>query len=162
MTDQSNPYTAPEALLVPDGLEISTESPAPIYSPLQVRLASFIGGPYAAVYTIYQNFKQLGDARGMQLTLYIGIAFNVILFVLLPVIPEKFPKQLIPLIYSWAAGWVASSKQLTKDQINESPKYHRRSGWNVTAVILISIIAFCLITFPLLFLLNNFGVIHIA
>ena len=156
MDDISNPYAPPEALLAEPGAEVASER-RPIYTPFQVRLASFLGGPLAAVFTLHQNFKALQDAQGQRLTLWLGIAFNLALVALLPFLPERFPRQLIPLLYSLAAGGIASTRQLSKAQLEASEQYQRRSGGNVTAVILVSLLAFCLVVFPLFLLLDRWG-----
>ncbi|WP_243288704.1 hypothetical protein [Geothrix terrae] len=160
MDDISNPYAPPEALLAEPGAEVASER-RPIYTPFQVRLASFLGGPFAAVFTLHQNFKALQDTRGQRLTLGLGIAFNVALLALLPFLPERFPRQVIPLLYSIAAGGVASAKQLSKAQLEASEQYQRRSGWNVTGVVLVSFLAFCLVVFPPYLLLNHWGVLRL-
>ena len=162
MNDLSNPYAPPEALLADPGAEAGTGRRQPIYTPFQVRLASFLGGPLAAVFTLHQNFKALQDAQGQRLTLWLGIAFNLALVALLPFLPERFPRQLIPLLYSFAAGGIASTKQLSKAQLNASDQYQRRSGWNVTAVVFASLIAFSLVVFPLYLLLDHWGIIRLA
>ena len=162
MTELTNPYTPPLSNFSGQIDEQALEVPQPIYTPFQVRLASFLGGPLASVYSLYQNFKQLHDAQGMRLTLVLGLGFCALLFGILPFLPERMPNQILPLAYSFAAGWIASSKQLNKDQIKQSTQYQRRSGWNVTAVTLISLVVSCLIIFPYLFLLSAIGIIRLA
>ena len=156
MDEVSNPYAPPEALLADPGPAVASGR-RPIYTPFQVRLASFFGGPFAAVFTLHQNFKALQDARGQQLALGLGIGFNMALLALLPFLPERFPRQVIPLLYSLAAGGIASSRQLSKERLDASDQYQRRSGWNVTAVVLVSLTAFCLVAFPLYLLLDHWG-----
>lgn len=162
MDDASNPYAPPEALLAEPGAEAASGPRRLVYTPFQVRLAAFLGGPFAAVVTLYQNFKALQDARGQRLALWLGIAFNGVLLALLPILPERFPRQLIPLLYALAAGGIASSWQLTKAQLDASDQYQRRSGWSVAAVTLLSFLAFCLVVFPLYFLLDRWGILHLS
>jgi hypothetical protein len=141
---------------------IPSVPPAALYTPLQVRLASFIGGPFAAIYTLHSNFKRIGLAREGRLTLYWGGAFVLVLLAALPFLPDKFPNLVIPLAYSFAAGGIAASRQPSKETILASPEYVRCSGWNVTLVCVVSLIAFCAIMFPLLFALDYLGVIDLA
>ncbi len=132
-----------------------------LYTPFQVRLAAFLGGPFAAVYTLHSNFKVLGKDREKRLTLYWGIGFIIALCALLPFLPDKFPNIVIPLAYSIAAGGIAASKQLSKEAILASQIYIRHSGWKITIVCVVSIAAFCAIIFPLLFALDHFGLLHL-
>jgi len=133
-----------------------------IYTPFQVRLASFLGGPIAAVYTLHQNYSRFENPVRAKQTLWFGIGFCLLLTAALPFLPDKFPQQILPLIYSLAAGAIANSYQLTKDSIKTSDKYARHSGWNVTVVTIISFICFCAVAFPFILLLDHFGVIQLA
>ena len=137
-------------------------SSAALYTPFQVRLASFIGGPFAAVYTLHYNFRHLGRERETRLTLYWGVGFILGLLALIPFLPDKFPNTVIPIAYTIAAGNLAASKQLSKKAILASSSYVRCSGWNVAAVCVISLIGFCAIMFPLLFALDGLGIINLA
>lgn len=130
-----------------------------LYTPFQVGTAAFFGGPFGAIYTLYSNFKIMGKGREQRLTLYGGIGFVAALCATIPFLPEKFPNMVIPLAYAYAAGGIASSKQLSKEAILASQQFVRHSGWNVTVVSLVSFLAFCLIFFPLLFALMYFGVL---
>jgi hypothetical protein len=133
-----------------------------IYTPFQVRVASFIGGPIAPVYTLYANFKQLNDERRARLTLLLGIAFNALLLAVLPFLPERFPRQIVPLAYAIAAGEFAKSMQLTKDQVEMSTQYRRHTGWRVAGVSVVSFIAFVIVALPLLVALHAVGVIDLG
>lgn len=140
---------------------LAPESRVPLYTPAQVRIASFLGGPFAAVFTLHQNFKQLGDSIAMRRTVWYGSAFCVGLVALLAILPERFPNQLLPLAYSLGAGEIAKAKQLTKDRIAQSSQYRRHSGWRVAGVSVTSLLALALIVLPLFLLLDFFGIIHL-
>jgi hypothetical protein len=158
------PVTSPPCRANKPSSEMANPSPmsppairSPLYTPFQVRLASFLGGPFAAVYTLRHNFKSLQNDRGARLTLYWGSGFVVVLFAVIPLLPSKFPNSVIPLAYSLAAGGIASSKQLSKEAILGSNQYVRCGGWNVALVSLVAFVAFCAILVPFLFGLDYFG-----
>ena len=138
------------------------ESRLAIYTPFQVRLASFIGGPFAAVYTLHHNFKRLGKLRETRLTRYWGGGFIIALFAVIPFLPDKFPNTVIPLGYTLAAGSIAASRQLSKEAILGSGKYARCSGWNVAVVCLVALVGFCAIFGPFLFALDYLGVVDLG
>ncbi|MFT3870399.1 MAG: hypothetical protein QM715_18275 [Nibricoccus sp.] len=136
-------------------------SPSALYTPFQVGLASFIGGPFAAVYTLYCNFKRLGKVRETQFTLYLGGAFLIAILAVLPFLPDKFPNMVIPVAYTFAAVSIASSKQLSKEQILASENYVRRSGGNVAVVCVVSFLGFFAIMLSVLFALDHWGIVSL-
>jgi hypothetical protein len=140
---------------------LAPERRLPLYTPAQVRIAGFLGGPFAAIYTLHQNFKQLGDSVAMKRTFWYGTAFCLGLLALLTVLPERFPNQVLPLAYSLGAGEIAKSRQLTKERIAKSSQYRRHSGWRVAGVSAIALVAFFLIALPLFLLLDYLGIIHL-
>lgn len=152
------PFESPPPPLPP---QTALEERLPLYSPLQVRIASFLGGPFAAVYTLYQNFKQLGDSPGMKRTIQSGIAFCVGLLAILPLLPKRFPNQLIPLAYTVVAGEIAKAKHLSRDQIAKSDLYRTHTAWKVAKVCVVCFLAFFSIVVPFMLVLDATGLIHI-
>ena len=85
-----------------------------LYSPKQVGISSFVGGPFAAVFVLWKNFHALGNRSGATHTLMIGSLFTVVMFLVLPFLPEKFPSYAIPLAYSLGARFFAEKYQMSK------------------------------------------------
>ena len=134
---------------------VPAQQRVPLYTPLQVRLASFLGGPFAAVYALHYNFVCLKKDRERKLTLIWGATFIVALLATIHFLPEKFPNSFIPLAYTIAAGEIAAKKQLTKEAIVNSENFVRVSGWRVALVSVIAFIAFLAVIFPLLLTVMN-------
>jgi hypothetical protein len=132
-----------------------------LYTPLQVRLGSFLGGPIAAAYFLRENFCVLARVPEARSTVVWGAAFVTGLMVLLPFLPERFPNYLIPLLYSYAAGSVAEKWQLQKQAIVSSGIYGVQSNWRVLGLALLFMIAFIVILFAELFCLSALGLIHL-
>lgn len=152
MTDENNPYRPPAST------HTDTGSIRRVYTPLQVRIASFFGGPFAAIFTLYYNFRQLDRPDRMKLTLVLGVVFTLLLMALSLVdLPTVF-YTVIALTYAVAAGSIASSTQLSADQIDSSDLYRPQSVWNVIFVCIISIVAFLITTVPFLLLLDYLGI----
>ncbi|WP_461481680.1 hypothetical protein [Porticoccus sp.] len=102
-----------------------------LYTPLQIGLGSFVGGPIAMVYLLWQNFKTLGNQNGTQYTLAGGILFNVGLLLLLPQLPSNFPSIVIPFVYSLTALSIAATWQMRRDAIQHSVHYRFQPNWRV-------------------------------
>ena len=113
-----------------------------LYTPTQVRIGAFSGGPIAAIYFLRQNFLALHKPAEAHKTVVWGAAFVVGLMILLLFLPDKFPRYVIPLAYSFGAGAVVNRWQLKKHAIQESGKYQIQSNWLVAGGSLILLVAF--------------------
>jgi hypothetical protein len=152
-----NPY-APPSSAVRDSEPTGAISPnAKLYTPAQVRVGSFIGGPIAAAYLLWENFRVLDREPEARAALAWGAAFVVFLMALLPFLPTRFPNSLIPLLYSIAAGSVADKWQLKKQAIADSGRYQIQSNWRVFRMALLFMIAFILLMSLEIFCLAALG-----
>lgn len=69
-----------------------------------VWITSFFGGPLAAGYLIYENYRNLNNQKNAKISLFLGIITTLLLFVGIFSIPDniidKIPNQIIPFIYT--------------------------------------------------------------
>lgn len=74
------------------------------YSKWDVFGGSFLGGPLAGTYFLYENFKRLNQTKAAKYSLVIGIVGTILLFGILillsPELSSFIPKHLIPVIYA--------------------------------------------------------------
>jgi hypothetical protein len=132
-----------------------------LYSPMQVAVGSFIGGPFAAVYVLWQNFRALGEEPEAKWTLIWGVVFVAAVFAILPMLPEKFPNYVLPVIYSLGARLVAERFHLTKQAIKQSDRYGFQSNWNVVGIGVVFLLAFIVLAVGFVLGLDEFGVIRL-
>lgn len=125
-------------------------------------MASFFGGPFAAIQVLRENFAALEQPRRSRSALHWGIAFVVLLFAILPFLPEKFPNTLIPLVYSLTVGELVKIYQLSKEKINQSDAYAFQSNWQVVRVSVVSFLLFLVLMVAWIVMLGYFGVIDLA
>ncbi len=128
-----------------------------IYSPTQVAVGSFGGGPIATVYALWTNFRSLDNRSGAKQTIVWGSVFVVGLFLILPFLPDKFPNYAIPVAYSMTARLIAEKFQMTKTAILQSERYEFQSNWNVLGISIGFLIAFLIIAVAWLFALSSLG-----
>lgn len=115
----------------------------PLYTPRQVYTGSMLGGPFAAVYFVWKNFKTLADERRSRRTLVLGGTLSALFLLVLPLLPEKTPNMVIPIAYSGFAFYMVKTFQQTKEQIARSEAFTFQSNWRVVGVSLLSV-ALCL------------------
>lgn len=130
-----------------------------LYSPFQIALGSFFGGPIALVYFLWENFKTLGKLEAAKQTIIWGIVFNLFLLASLQLLPNTFPEIVIPFVYSLFAMQLVSSKQMSRDAIQESINYRFQSNWRVFIYGLVLFITWLAIAFPLIKMFTAIGVI---
>ena len=110
--------------------DIVIKKPA-VYSPLQIGLGSFLGGPIAMVYFLWDNFHTLEKATAARNTLAFGFLFIVVLLVFTPMLPGELPGIAIQFVYSLVALQMAVTWQLRKDAITHSIRFSFQSNWRV-------------------------------
>ena len=113
-----------------------------LYSPTQIGVSAFFGGPIAIVYLLKQNFKTLGDINNEKATIFFGAIFVAILMCLIPFLPDNFPNKIIPTTYTIITVGITSKYQMKKADIAESDDYDFQSSWKVLIISILSILAF--------------------
>ena len=81
--EAENPYAAPKAAVI----DKSGEGLVELYSPNQVALGGFLGGPIGVVHFLNANFRALEDEESESKTLMYGALFVVALIVGWPCSP---------------------------------------------------------------------------
>jgi hypothetical protein len=104
-----------------------------LYSPNQVYVGAFFGGPLAMIFMLKKNFDAMKNEAASRRAVFIGVLFIALLFALLPFLPGKIPSYLLPIVYS-AAGRGIAEHQMSKQAIRDSEQFGFRTGWNVAGV----------------------------
>lgn len=140
--------------------DVIETTPAKLYSPAQIAIGTYFGGPLAATYFLKTNFDNLDKMSYAKTTLSVGIVIGCLLIVLSPFIPEKFPSTVIPLVYLFPVIFVVKRFQLSKPEIKESSKYSFQSNWKTLAMTLIWLAVYFIITALVLYSLEVAGIIN--
>src|SRR5262249_22208391 len=85
-----------------------------LYSPIQVGVAGFCGGPLATVHTLWANFRALDNPSGARHTLIWGSMIVLAVIGVLPFLPDKFPNLAIPLATLFVGQLIVRKSQMTK------------------------------------------------
>lgn len=119
-----------------------------IYKERAIWVGTFLGGPLVAGYLIAENFKAFNEIEKAKKTWLFAIISTILIFGGIFLIPEtiKIPNQIIPIIYTAIAYYLAKHFQEKKmiEHIENGGEYY--SWWRIIAIgvigIFISIIAF--------------------
>ena len=130
-----------------------------VFSPKQIFIGSYLGGPVAALYYLKSNFKALESQKAENYVLYLGSIFIVILTVSLLYIPENFPGMAIPLSYSGIALLISERLQINKEKEITSERYRFSSNFLVTKVAVISLVGYFVVAFGVLYAIESYRII---
>ena len=111
-----------------------------LYSPRQMEVATFLGGPMCAVYMLNVNFKRLEKPVYARNVLFIGLII-VLLWHLVP-LTDKIPQVVYRIIPILIVSGICLKYHIAKQDILEAPLYIFRSNWKV---LLVSIIGWILL-----------------
>jgi hypothetical protein len=122
-----------------------------IYSKNQIDIATFIGGPFIAIYLIANNFKTFGEKTLYKKTIIWGLVLTLLFFGIIFTIPDNIPSVSIAIIPIIIAHTIVNKYQ--NNQIEELLKkgFPKASSWKVFAKSILSFI----ITVFVLILLNQ-------
>lgn len=137
-------------------------SRTPVYSPNQCSFGAFLGGPLASIWCIRRNFQVLGEAEAVRKTSLYGALVMAALFILMPMLPDRFPNFVIPLVTIIMTRGFVQAYQSSKQAIAESELLAFRSNWSVLGVGL-SCLAITVVAFMgYMIALDDLGIIHLA
>jgi len=133
-----------------------------VYSPTQAALGSFIGGPIASVYFVFQNYQAINKREFASKALTFGGAIVVFLVALLPFLPDDFPNMVIPLATVVLTRVMVEKYQFDRKTIVEDESLNFHSGWRVFFVGVISFCLFIVSAMSFLILMDLLGFGQVA
>jgi len=118
-----------------------------IYSPRQIQVATFLGGPLAAAYFLKRSFESIGKTALANKCFLICLIGGVIILGILPFLPEETPNTLIPIAYLIPVIALLKKDYLTKQEITESEVYKFESNWKVFGISLGATLVYAILAF---------------
>ncbi len=113
-----------------------------IYSPRQIQVATFLGGPFAAAYFLKTSFESINKQALASKSFILSLIGSVIIIGILPFLPEKMPNNVIPLLYLIPVVVLLKKHYFTKEEILESEDYQIESSWKVFGISLVSVVLY--------------------
>lgn len=133
-----------------------------VYSPIQIGVGTYLGGPFAAIYFLKGNFDTLGKKELSKKTLQIGLAVSLLIIAITPFVPEGTPNILIPMLYLIPVIMVVKNHQMTKEEIINSDDYEFQSSWKVFGMSIVWLLLFFAITILFILVLESAGVVSLV
>ena len=132
-----------------------------VYTPIQIVLGIFLGGPFAAIYFLKSNFDILGKEDFSKRTLQIGLVFSLVILVALPFLPDATPNSVISVLYLIPVILTVQKYQLTKEEIANSEEYSFQSSWKVFGMSVVWVLAFVIVSILVTFALETAGIVSL-
>jgi hypothetical protein len=140
--------------------DVTAREVKPMYSPDQIGISTFLGGPLAGAHLMWANFNSLGKPELARLTTIVSVATLFILAVIGFFLSGKHHggNLIFPLLVALGAKQVANSYQLKKSAIADSEEYSFQSNWKVFGITILWLIATMALLFVVIFVLLLAGV----
>jgi hypothetical protein len=91
-------------------MEEPTRSSLRMYSPRQIYVASFVGGPFAGAWFVSRNYRTLSKSTAAFRSIVVGCIAVIAMVPLILVLPEHFPNLVVPIAYSIAFYYFAKPR----------------------------------------------------
>ncbi len=127
-----------------------------LYKPESVRIASFLGGPFAGAYLMHANEKAIGRTGKTWFIWGAALVVMILAFVLVFLLPENIPGFIIPLLYSFAASGFTFYLQGDELKAHEAAGGAYWSGWRAALVGIIGGIILVAVYFGVMYFLINY------
>ena len=124
-----------------------------LYSPRQMELATFLGGPLCGIYMLTANYKRLEKTEYARNVILIGSIMTV-LWMLGALHPrfDNFPQVFYQAIPALMVGVICQKYHISKEDIIEEQRYTFRSNWTVFIALIIWMVLIVMLMFPLSFI----------
>lgn len=144
-----NPYAPPESQVTDVAGGAGLPPGTRLYSPGQIFLASFLGGPFAGAWLFSRNYRAFDKDRSAAQSLWIGLGFTVALAAVSFVLPKNFPNLVLPLAYSFALRYYAKAIFGKSFDEHVAGGGEKGSWWTVVGVAVLCVAAFLALVFAL-------------
>lgn len=118
-----------------------------LYTPLQILIATFLGGPFVATYLLSENFKTRKQKANFKKTFIGGAVLSVLSVLALPFLPDVIPTTLMAFVYLGVAGLVVHLSQLKKGEITISKKFECKTVGNTVIAGIIGFLVYAAAVF---------------
>ncbi|MDX1491700.1 MAG: hypothetical protein R3332_10455 [Pseudohongiellaceae bacterium] len=133
-----------------------------LYSPNQILLGTLLGGAFAAIYFLTENFDVLGKDNLSKKVLTVGLTLTLGLLIALLFLPENTPSILIAIFILFPTLALTRKHSPTKQQIIDSEEYVFQSWWKTLGMTVAWFAAFMVSFFILVILAGLSGIVELA
>lgn len=130
-----------------------------LYSPMQVSLATYLGGPLSAIYFLKVNFDALGKSTFAKRVTFFGALITILLIFAIPVISSHLSSSIIPLLYLFPVMFVVHKYQMSKIDISDSKEFSFHSNWRVCGMSILWMFVYLILAVLVKLALQSVGLI---
>lgn len=112
-----------------------------VYTPIQVFLATLLGGPFVGIYMLGVNFRAMGKGRVARQLWILGPAIIVIFLVILFSLVWPFGLlRSLPIIFALISLRIVTTRQMSKGEIMASGTHEPASNLQVAAIAFLGLV----------------------
>lgn len=137
-------FKTPEQRLAEVTIPPQFLTPPLLYSPMQLNLVTFLGGPLAGTYGLYKNAMALQEYEDGLFIVCAGIFYTLAAIILFPYLKETiayaYYYPVFPVVTALLACGVGGKQlqALMEKQGSTTPEYEKKSWLNALALVVIS------------------------
>jgi hypothetical protein len=133
-----------------------------LYSPMQMSLGTYLGGPLAAIYFLKVNFDTLGKSTFSKRVTFFGSLITILLILSIPIISGYVSSSIIPMMYLFPVMFIVHKYQLSKPEISDSTEYNFHSNWMVCGMSILWMFVYLILAVVVKLALQSAGLISAA
>ena len=123
-----------------------------LFSPTQITVATFVGGPLATTYMVKENYRAMGMPQAQKNSCIYGALITLLIFTIAWFLPENFPNMVLPMAYTALAFYWVEKNQLTREQIEQQAQFEFQSNGQVFGISIVSLLITLVIIFGVVFM----------
>ena len=125
-----------------EGNPAAPEPAVRYYSPNQIYVGTFLGGPIAGIWYLARNFSAFGQDEAVRSTWLYGLLLTILFVEVGMFVPDEVPAVAFSAVYTGIVAFLLEKYQAKNLQAAaENPQIQRESHWKVAGVVLVSLIA---------------------
>jgi hypothetical protein len=115
-------------------METGSRFSTPLFSPAQVAVAAFLGGPIAGAWLMRSNYRAANEEEHARRALLWGIIGTLAAIVVSFMLSEDFPSMVLPISYTMALYYFAKQEHGNDVDLQRSAGGASASNWKVVGV----------------------------
>jgi hypothetical protein len=124
-----------------EGVEATPLPNYTLFSPKQIGVIGFLGGPLGAGFAFWSNWKRQGHAGKALVALIGGVVATVVLCLVAMKLPEHFPRMAIPAAYTIAIFQYARATETAPFERHLALQGRAASNWTAFGISIASLVA---------------------
>lgn len=125
-----------------DGNPPAPDTVTRYFSPNQIYVGTFLGGPIAGIWYLARNFNAFGQDESVRVTWLYGLLATLVFLEVAIFVPDEVPSVAFSAFYTGVVAFLLEKYQKTKlDSMMADNLTRRESNWKVAGIAIVGMLA---------------------